>query len=116
MTMETGQGPDTVQTNVRVAESDRPLIVQVAQRLRSDAAFRDKLRALLEDHGPAGVEERILKLEQQVSWLLSGAIVVPRAPARLGQAAAAAPAPTGPKLPTAKLPPVLAPRRPGEPG
>jgi hypothetical protein len=113
--MEMGQGPDTVQTNVRVAESDKPLILQVAQRLRGDTAFRDKLRALLEDHAPADIEERITKLEQQVSWLLSGAIVVPRAPARLGQAAVPPPSP-GPKLPAQKLPPALSPRRPGEPG
>lgn len=111
--MEMIQAIDTVQTNVRVAESDKPLIVQVAQRLRGDTAFRDKLKALLEDHAPAAVEERITKLEQQVSWLLSGAIVVPRAPARPGQAPTAAM--SGPKLPPAKLPPVLPPRRPGDP-
>lgn len=108
--METAQeadgapAADTVQTNVRVAESDRPLIVQVAQRLRRDPGFRDKLVALLEEHAYAGVEDRIKKLEQQVSWLLSGAIVVPRAPARLGQAASVA---AGTKAP------LVAPRRPG---
>jgi hypothetical protein len=110
--MEIGQGVDTVQANVRVAESDKPLILQVAQRLRSDPAFRDRLSALLEDHAYTGVEERIRKLEQQVSWLLSGAIVVPRAPVRLGQPT---PAVAGPKLPAPKAPPAFGPRRPGNP-
>jgi hypothetical protein len=112
--METFPAGDTVQTNVRVAEIDKPLVLQVAQRLRSDADFRDKLAALLEDHACAGMEERIKKLEQQVSWLLSGAIVVPRAPMRPAQPApngtSASSAP-GPKLPPAKLPPILGPRR-----
>jgi hypothetical protein len=110
MTMETAPGTENVQTNVRVAEADKPLVLQVAQQLRSDPAFRDKLAALLQDHVCAGMDERIKKLEQQVSWLLSGAIVVPRAPARLGQAA---PPPSGPKLPP-KAAPIFAPRRPGE--
>jgi hypothetical protein len=98
------QSADTVQTNVRVAESDKPLIVQVAQRLRRDPGFRDKLVALLDEHAYIGVEDRIKKLEQQVSWLLSGAIVVPRAPARLGQAASVA---------AAAKPPITGPRRTG---
>lgn len=68
-----------VQTNVRVAEGDKVFIIAVAARLRSDPGFRDKLAALLDEQlGPAH-DERIKKLEQQVSWLLSGAIVVPRA-------------------------------------
>ncbi len=108
--METAPGTENVQTNVRVAEADRPLVLQVAQQLRSDPAFRDKLAALLQDHACAGMEERIKKLEQQVSWLLSGAIVVPRAPTRLGPQAVP---PSGPKLPP-KAPPIFAPRR--EPG
>ena len=104
---------DTVQTNVRVAESDKPLILQVAQRLRGDPDFRDRLAALLEDQAYAGMADRITKLEQQVSWLLSGAIVIPRAPARPGQPPAPAPVAAGPKLPPPKLPPVLPPRQPG---
>ncbi|HZB93599.1 MAG TPA: hypothetical protein VE397_19275 [Stellaceae bacterium] len=107
--METVQGPETVQTNVRVAEADKPLILQVAQRLRGDPDFRDRLAALLEDVACAGMQERLKKLEQEVSWLLSGAIVVPRAPARLAQAA---PAPSAPKLPP-KPAPIFAPRRQG---
>jgi hypothetical protein len=106
--METAPGTEHIQTNVRVAEADKPLVLQVAQQLRSDPGFRDKLAALLQDHVCAGMEERIKKLEQQVSWLLSGAIVVPRAPARLGQAPS--PPPSAPKLP-AKAPPIFAPRR-----
>jgi hypothetical protein len=109
--MDSLQTADTVQTNVRVAETDKPLIVQVAQRLRGDPDFRDKLAALLEDHACVGMEERIKKLEQQVSWLLSGAIVIPRAPARPNQPAPAAGAP---KLPPPKLPPILAQRRLGD--
>lgn len=69
---------DTVQTNVRVAEGDKPLILMVASRLRADPGFGAKLAALLEDQAAPLVEDRIKKLEQQVSWLLSGAIVVPR--------------------------------------
>jgi hypothetical protein len=97
---------DTVQTNVRVAEGDRALIVQVAQKLRSDADFRQRLAALLEDHPNPVLEERIKTLEQQVSWLLSGAIVVPRAPSR-----PTAPPPAAPRMPPAKAPPVIGPRR-----
>jgi hypothetical protein len=97
---------DTVQTNVRVAESDRTLIVQVAQKLRGDPEFRLRLAALLEDQPSPILEERIKMLEQQVSWLLSGAIVVPRAPAR-----PTSPAPAVPKMPPAKAPPSIGPRR-----
>ena len=106
--MDTDHGIDSVQTNVRVAEADKPLILQVARRLRSDPDFRAKLAALLEDLACAGMEDRIKKLEQQVSWLLSGAIVVPRAPARPTQPGAMT---GGPKLPPPKLPLTLAPRR-----
>ncbi len=94
---------DTVQTNVRVAESDRQLIVQVAQKLRSDPEFRDRLVALLADQPGFLMDERIKKLEQQVSWLLSGAIVVPRSGNRLATAA-----PALPKVPAAAAPRRLA--------
>lgn len=73
---------DTVQTNVRVAEGDKPLIVAVAARLRTDPGFRERLAALLQDRASPLLEDRIKELEQQVSWLLSGAIVVPRATPR----------------------------------
>jgi len=99
---------DTVQTNVRVAESDRQLIVQVAQKLRSDADFRERLAALLADQPGVFLDERIKKLEQQVSWLLSGAIVVPRSGNR---AAPPASAPVLPKMPPPKAPPTAGPRR-----
>jgi hypothetical protein len=68
----------TVQTNVRVVETDRILILALAQRLRSEAGFRERLRAFLEDDSGAVLADRVKKLEQQVSYLLSGAIVVPR--------------------------------------
>jgi hypothetical protein len=99
---------DTVQTNVRVAESDKPLIIQVAARLRSDAEFRCRLAALLEDQAGAALAERIKALEQQVSWLLSGAIVVPRSATRAVQP----PPPALSRLP-AKAPPSLGPMRAG---
>jgi hypothetical protein len=78
---------NTVQTNVRVDPSDKPLIIAVAARLRTDLAFRQRLMLLLANQRDPAVEERIKTLEQQVSWLLSGAIVVPRAapPLRQGQ-------------------------------
>lgn len=94
---------DTVQTNVRVAESDRPLIVQVALKLRSDPNFRERLAALLEDRPGVLLDERIKALEQQVSWLLSGAIVVPRTGNR--------PPPVLPKMPPPKAPPSAGPLR-----
>jgi hypothetical protein len=86
----------TVQTNVRVAERDKSLIIQVAQRLRTDPEFRDRLAALLADQAGSAVLDRIKALEQQVSWLLSGAIVVPRN----GMRAAQPPAPAPPRYPT----------------
>ena len=73
----------TVQTNVRVSEADHGLIVSVAQRLRSEPAFRDRLRLLLDSDDDTVLGSRVKKLEQQVSWLLSGAIVVPRSVPRM---------------------------------
>jgi hypothetical protein len=73
----------TVQTNVRVAQSDRTLIVTLAQRLRSEPGFRDQVKALLDDGRGAVLSDRVKKLEQQVGWLLSGAIVMPRSAPRL---------------------------------
>jgi hypothetical protein len=67
-----------VQTNVRVAECDKALIVAAAKRLRLEPSFRDRMKALLDDPANPTFADRIKKLEQQVSWLLSGAIVVPR--------------------------------------
>ncbi len=74
----------TVQTNVRVAETDRVLIVTLAQRLRNDPGFRERVKALLENDSDSALGERVKTLEQQVRWLLSGAIVVPRAAPRIG--------------------------------
>jgi hypothetical protein len=72
-----------VQTNVRVAPNDRALIVTMAQRLRSDPGFRDQVKALLDDSRAAVLSDRVKKLEEQVGWLLSGAIVMPRSAPRL---------------------------------
>ncbi len=73
----------TVQTNVRVAQSDRTLIVTLAQRLRNDPEFREQVKALLDDGRGSAISDRVKKLEQQVGWLLSGAIVMPRSAPRL---------------------------------
>jgi hypothetical protein len=81
----------TVQTNVRVAETDKPVIVAIAARLRADPEFRDRLVGLLNDEASPAMVERLKKLEQQVSWLQSGAIVVPRAAAPFMPKIAAAP-------------------------
>jgi hypothetical protein len=73
----------TVQTNVRVAQSDRALIVTLAQRLRNDPGFRDQVKALLDDSHGSVLSDRVKKLEQEVGRLLSGAIVMPRSTPRL---------------------------------
>jgi hypothetical protein len=73
----------TVQTNVRVVETDRVVIINLAQRLRTEAGFRDRLRAFLEDDSGSALADRVKNLEQQVSYLLSGAIVVPRSNPRV---------------------------------
>lgn len=73
----------TVQTNVRVSAADHGLIVSLAQRLRSEPAFRDRLRLLLDNDDDTVLGDRVKKLERQVSWLLSGAIVVPRSVPRM---------------------------------
>lgn len=99
----------TVQTNVRVAEIDRVLIVTLAQRLRHEPGFRERLKALVDDDADNDLVERVKALEQQVSRLASGAIVMPRSAPRLvgagarrntapakGESAKAPPAPLGP--------------------
>ena len=68
----------TIQTNVRVAPEDQVVIRDIAARLRSDAGFREKLVGLLNDRAGPGVAQRLHQLEEQVAWLQSGAIVVPR--------------------------------------
>ena len=68
----------TIQTNVRVAPEDKAVILDIASRLRSDPGFREKLVALLNDRAGPAVTQRLDQLEEQVAWLQSGAIVVPR--------------------------------------
>jgi hypothetical protein len=99
---------DTVQVNVRVAESDRPLIVQVALKLRSDPGFRERLAALLEDRPNPVLEERIKALEHQISTLLSGASAAPLAAAG---PAVRPPSPALPRMPPPKAPPSAGPLR-----
>lgn len=84
----------TVQTNVRVAENDRVLILSVAQRLRNDPGFRERVKALLDSDGDTVLAERVKKLEQQVNWLVSGAIVMPRSAPRTAGAATNPPGPS----------------------
>jgi hypothetical protein len=79
----------TVQTNVRVAEIDRVLIVTLAQRLRHEPGFRERLKALVEDDADSDLVERVKALEQQVGRLASGAIVMPRSAPRVVSAAGA---------------------------
>jgi hypothetical protein len=66
-----------MQTNMRVPQSDRALIVTWAQRLRNDPGFRDRVKARLDDGRSSVSSNRVRELEQQVDWLLSGAIVMP---------------------------------------
>lgn len=79
-----------VQANVRVAAGDRALIVSLAQRLRSEPGFRERVKALLDRADDSVFGERVKKLEQQVSWLVSGAIVVPRPVPRMAPEPASA--------------------------
>ncbi len=72
----------TVQTNVRVAEIDRVLIVTLAQRLRHEAGFRERVKSFLETDSDSDLPERVKKLEQEVGRLSSGAIVMPRSAPR----------------------------------
>lgn len=72
----------TIQANVRVAEDDKGLIVALAARLRSEPGFRERLVALVNDRAGPELSARLQKLEDQVAWLQSGAIVVPRATPR----------------------------------
>ncbi len=78
----------SVQTNVRVSEDDKALILAVAQKLRIDPSFGVRVKQLLDESGNAALTDRVKLLEEQVARLLSGAIVMPRsvprvAPSRL---------------------------------
>ena len=63
---------NTVQANVRIPPEDKPLVVAVAARLRSDSRFRERLRRFLEeDASSPDLAERVERLEQQVGQLLN---------------------------------------------
>ena len=68
---------NTVQTNVRVPPSDKPLLRAVAARLRIEPRFRERLKSLIEEDPTPALEARIERLEEQVEWLLG-----PNGPAR----------------------------------
>ena len=70
---------NTVQTNVRVPPSDKPLLRAIAARLRIEPRFRERLSALIEEDPTPALQQRIERLEEQVEWLL-GATGVPRRP------------------------------------
>jgi hypothetical protein len=62
---------NTVQTNVRVPPTDKPMIRAIAARLRTDPRFGDRLRLLLAEEPSPALEERIAKLEEQMRRLLA---------------------------------------------
>lgn len=61
-----------LQVNVRVTEEDKPLVLQVAARLRDQAGFRDQLVRLLADGTDKSMVARIERLEAQVLKLQGG--------------------------------------------
>jgi hypothetical protein len=63
---------NTVQTNVRVPPSDKPVVRAIAARLRTDPRFRDRLKAVLDEDPSPALEARIEWLEEQVRRLLAG--------------------------------------------
>ena len=63
---------NTVQTNVRVPPSDKPVVRAIAARLRADPRFRDRLKAVLDEDPSPALEARIEWLEEQVRRLLAG--------------------------------------------
>lgn len=63
----------TIQTNVRVPPDDQPLLRTIAMRLRLEPRFRDRLKWLVEEDPSPASQERIVKLEEEVGWLLSAA-------------------------------------------
>ena len=64
---------NTVQTNVRVPPSDKPVVRAIAARLRTDPRFRERLKAVLDQDPSPALEARIEWLEEQVRRLLAGA-------------------------------------------
>jgi len=63
---------NTVQTNVRVPPSDKPVVRAIAARLRTDPRFRERLKAVLDEDPSPALEARIEWLEEQVRRLLAG--------------------------------------------
>jgi hypothetical protein len=61
---------NTVQTNVRVPPSDKPLLRAIAARLRIEPRFRERLSALIDEDPTPALQQRIARLEEQVDWLL----------------------------------------------
>jgi len=61
---------NTVQTNVRVPPSDKPLLRAIAARLRIEPHFRDRLQSLIEEDPTPALQARIERLEEQFERLL----------------------------------------------
>jgi hypothetical protein len=76
---------NTVQTNVRVPPSDKPLLRAIAARLRIEPRFRERLSALIDEDPTPALQQRIARLEEQVDWLLDTSGAARRAmPPRIG--------------------------------
>jgi hypothetical protein len=60
----------TVQTNVRVNPSDKPLVRAVAARLRIEPRFRERLKALIDEDPTPALAARLERVEALVDRLL----------------------------------------------
>jgi hypothetical protein len=63
----------TVQTNVRVNPSDKPLVRAIAARLRLEPRFRERLRALIDEDPTPALAARLDRVEALVDRLLGEA-------------------------------------------
>jgi hypothetical protein len=61
----------TVQTNVRVNPSDKPLVRAIAARLRLEPRFRERLRALIDEDPTPALAARLDRVEALVDRLLT---------------------------------------------
>ena len=61
----------TVQTNVRVNPSDKPLVRAIAARLRIEPRFRERLKALIDEDPTPALAARLDRVEALVDRLLA---------------------------------------------
>jgi hypothetical protein len=61
----------TVQTNVRVNPSDKPLVRAIAARLRIEPRFRERLKALIDEDPAPALAARLERVEALVDRLLA---------------------------------------------